>query len=126
MVMKRKVLCLALAALMVLGLLSGCGGSGAGGGQGSADKGDAPGASGEANDGGKVLNIYVWNQEFQEKFNANYPEVEKLSNDKSITYLKDGTRTAFTSRSWTRLCPSRHPPPPMRRSICSWWRPTMP
>lgn len=91
MVMKRKVLCLALAALMVLGLLSGCGGSGAGGGQGSADKGDAPGASGEANDGGKVLNIYVWNQEFQEKFNANYPEVEKLSNDKSITYLKDGT-----------------------------------
>ena len=91
MVMKRKVLCLALAALMVLGLLSGCGGSGAGGGQGSADKGDAPGASGEANDGGKVLNIYVWNQEFQEKFNANYPEVEKLSTDKSITYLKDGT-----------------------------------
>mgnify|MGYP006922449397 CR=1 FL=1 len=24
-------------------------------------------------------------------FNDNYPEVEKLSSDKSITYLKDGT-----------------------------------
>ena len=87
--MKKRVWSFVLAAVLVLGLLSGCGGSGgSGGGGGSSDGG---GSGGEASDSGKVLNIYVWNQEFQEKFNDNYPEVEKLSNDKSITYLKDGT-----------------------------------
>ena len=40
---------------------------------------------------GKILNIYVWNDEFQGKFNANYPEIDHLSNDKSVTFLKDGT-----------------------------------
>ena len=87
--MKKRVWSFVLAAVLVLGLLSGCGGSGgSGGGGGSSDGG---GSGGEASDSGKVLNIYVWNQEFQEKFNDNYPEVEKLSSDKSITYLKDGT-----------------------------------
>ena len=87
--MKKRVLSLALAALMALGLLAGCGGPG-----GNGETGKAGGGTDEASDGGdggKVLNIYVWNQEFQEKFNNNYPEVEKLSSDKSITYLKDGT-----------------------------------
>ena len=84
--MKKRVLSLALAALMALGLLAGCGGPG-----GNGETGKAGGGTDEASDGGKVLNIYVWNQEFQEKFNDNYPEVEKLSSDKSITYLKDGT-----------------------------------
>ena len=116
--MKKRVWSLVLAAVLVLGLFAGCGGPGGSGDAGSAGSGDA-----EAGDGGKVLNIYVWNQEFQEKFNANYPEVENLSNDKSVTYLKDGTESI--SRSWTRPWPSRHPPPPMRRSTSSWWRPTM-
>ena len=87
--MKKRVLSLALAALMAIGLLAGCGGPG-----GNGETGKAGGGTDEASDGGdggKVLNIYVWNQEFQEKFNNNYPEVEKLSSDKSITYLKDGT-----------------------------------
>ncbi len=84
--MKKRVWSFVLAAVLVLGLLSGCGGSGGGGGSS-----DGGGSGGEASDSGKVLNIYVWNQEFQEKFNDNYPEVEKLSSDKSITYLKDGT-----------------------------------
>ena len=84
--MKKRVLSLALAALMALGLLAGCGGPG-----GNGETGKAGGGTDEASGGGKVLNIYVWNQEFQEKFNDNYPEVEKLSSDKSITYLKDGT-----------------------------------
>ena len=35
---------------------------------GSDETGKAGGETGEAGDGGKVLNIYVWNQEFQEKF----------------------------------------------------------
>ena len=86
--MKKRIWSLALAALMVFGLLTGCSDTTPGG------QGDNPGDGGgdnQVSDGGKVLNIYVWNQEFQSKFNDNYPEVEKLSSDKSITYLKDGT-----------------------------------
>ena len=78
---KKRILGLALACVTALGLLSGCGGGGGGGLLSGV----------QASDGGKVLNIYVWNEEFQGKFNENYPEVERLSNDKSIAYLKDGT-----------------------------------
>ena len=67
-----------LAALVILGMLSGCGP-----GSGGADI--VPGVEGQ------VLNIYVWNDEFQGKFNACYPDVDHLSNDKSVTFLKDGT-----------------------------------
>ena len=78
--MKRRIWSAALMAVMMFGLLSGCGSGG----------GDL--LSGvQASDGGKVLNIYVWNEEFQGKFNENYPGVERLSDDKSIAYLKDGT-----------------------------------
>ena len=78
--MKRRIWSAALMAVMMFGLLSGCGSGG----------GDL--LSGvQASDGGKVLNIYVWNEEFQGKFNENYPQVERLSDDKSIAYLKDGT-----------------------------------
>ena len=78
---KKRILGLALASVTALGLLSGCGGGGSGGLLSGT----------QASDGGKVLNIYVWNEEFQGKFNENYPEVERLSNDKSVAYLKDGT-----------------------------------
>ena len=77
--MKRRIMSIALAALTILGLLSGCGGGGGGNASGGAET--------EAGDGGKVLNIYVWNQEFQGNFNDNYPDVEKLSNYKSFNYL---------------------------------------
>lgn len=84
--MGKRLLSLTLAALMVLCLFSGCKGSGDK--QGSND----PAASGQPGGAeGKVINIYVWNDEFQGKFNANYPEVKELSNDRSITYLNDGT-----------------------------------
>ncbi len=79
--MRMRISGLVLAAVLALGLLSGCGGGAGGGGGGSLD----------ASDGGKILNIYVFNDEFQGKFNANYPEVDHLSNDKSVTFLKDGT-----------------------------------
>lgn len=59
---KKRILSLALASVTVLGLLSGCGG-----GSGGLLSGV------QASDGGKVLNIYVWNEEFQGKFNENYP-----------------------------------------------------
>ena len=71
--MKRRIWSAALMAVMMFGLLSGCG------------SGEGDLLSGvQASDGGKVLNIYVWNEEFQGKFNENYPQVQRLSDDKSI------------------------------------------
>ena len=89
--MKRKILSLALAAALGLSLLTGCGGGGSGsqGGGGSAAGGS--GAATGSGEEGKVINIYVWNDEWQKKFNANYPEVKETSKDLSITYLNDGT-----------------------------------
>ena len=81
--MKKSVWSLMLVAAMALSLLTGCGGGG-----GSDASG---GGAAEVSDGGKILNFYVWNDEFQGKFNDNYPEIESLSKDRSITYLKDGT-----------------------------------
>ena len=77
--MKKKLLSALLAGAMLSGMLSGCGG------------GDSNGSGGETAEEGKVVNIYVWNNEFQRKFNAYYPSVSKTSNDLSVTYLEDGT-----------------------------------
>ena len=49
-----------------------------------------------AADEGKVINIYVWNEEFQSRVNDFYPEVESTSKDLSVTYLKDGTEIHWT------------------------------
>ena len=83
--MKKRLLSLTLAALMILCLFSGCGGSG----NDSSSGGQSIGGQSDGEEG-KILNIYVWNDEFQGKFNANYPEVKELSKDKSITYLNNG------------------------------------
>lgn len=40
---------------------------------------------------GKIINIYSWNNEFRERVEAVYPEVEKTSDDGTVTTLKDGT-----------------------------------
>ncbi|MDD7728918.1 MAG: carbohydrate ABC transporter substrate-binding protein [Clostridia bacterium] len=40
---------------------------------------------------GKVINIYSWNDEFRQRVEAVYPEVEKTSEDGTVTTLKDGT-----------------------------------
>ena len=45
----------------------------------------------QAADEGKVINIYSWNNEFRERIEAVYPEVEKTSEDGTVTTLKDGT-----------------------------------
>ena len=74
--MKRKWIAMLLTAAVAAGTLTGCG-----------SKADT-GASGEE---GKVINIYVWNNEFRERVEAIYPEVEKTSDDGTVTTLKDGT-----------------------------------
>ncbi len=45
---------------------------------------------------GKVLNIWCWNDEFQSRFNAYYPDVKTVAKDKSTTTLKDGTLVKWT------------------------------
>ena len=71
--MKKRQICFVLAASMVLSLP--CGSF----------------LTSAEEEEGKIINIYVWNDEWQNKFNANYPEVDSTSKDKSVTYLKDGT-----------------------------------
>lgn len=74
--MKRKWIAMLLVTAVTAGTLVGCGSS------------KAPESSGEE---GKVINIYTWNNEFRERVEAIYPEVEKTSEDGTVTTLKDGT-----------------------------------
>lgn len=75
----KTILGLALAGVMAFSF-AGCGGSGSGGG-------DAEGT---------VLNIWCWNTEFQDRFNAYYPGVKEVAEDKSTTTLEDGTVVQWT------------------------------
>ena len=72
---KRRAIAALLIASMCAGTLAGCGNSG------------QSGTTGE----GKVINIYSWNDEFLQRVEAVYPEVEKTSEDGTVTTLKDGT-----------------------------------
>ena len=75
--MKKKWIAALLTVSMCAGLLAGCGSS----------------ASEEAvsTEEGKVINIYSWNNEFQQRVEAVYPEVAETSSDGTVTKLKDGT-----------------------------------
>lgn len=44
-----------------------------------------------AEEEGKIINIYSWNNEFRERVEAIYPEVAETSEDGTVTTLKDGT-----------------------------------
>lgn len=77
---------MSLASIMALSL-AGCGGS-----SGGSDSSKKEGSG----DAGKTLNIWCWNDEFQSRFNDYYPEVKKVSKDKSTTTLKDGTVVKWT------------------------------
>lgn len=77
---------------------------------------------------GKVLNIWCWNDEFQSRFNAYYPEVKEIAEDKSTTTLNDGTmssgrstptKATTTRTSWTKPCARRNPPRLTTRSTSS-------
>ncbi len=77
--MKKRWISTLLAASMCVGTLNGCGNSG------------NPEAGTDAGKEGKVINIYSWNDEFRQRVEAVYPEVEKTSGDGTVTTLKDGT-----------------------------------
>ena len=79
--MKKRVFAAFMATLMVAGSLAGCGSKAS-----SGDNSDAANV-----EEGKVINIYSWNDEFRQRLEAIYPEVESTSKDGTVTKLKDGT-----------------------------------
>ena len=110
--MKKKMVSMLLAAAITAGTLAGCGGSGtqSGGEAAPASEtqsgGETAPASGSqdaaadtasesqdvsASEEGKVINIYCWNDEFQRRVDAVYPEVAETSSDGTVTTLNDGT-----------------------------------
>lgn len=91
--MRRKWLALALSLTMVIGCVTGCGGgdnsssSNNSGNKGNSDSSSTTKQVETLEDGGgKVLNIYVWNTEFSERFEKYYPDYDKSS--KSIGDVK--------------------------------------
>lgn len=86
--MKKKVITGLLALTMVAGTLAGCGSTAS---SGNSSAGGTETASASGGDEGKVINIYSWNDEFRERLEAVYPEVEETSKDGTATTLKDGT-----------------------------------
>lgn len=102
----KKTLALILALAMALSLLTGCGSSSSsspsadGNGDASAAGDTAENVSSDTeetpSEEGKVLNIWCWNDEFQSRFNAYYPEVAEVADDLSTTTLNDGTVVKWT------------------------------
>lgn len=85
--MKKKMVSGLLAATMVAGLLFGCGGGGdtteattaAEGGDATTEAASEEGGDTEvAEDTGKVLNIYCWNEEFKTRITDHYPDYEEV------------------------------------------------
>ena len=86
--MKKRVITSLLALTMAAGTLAGCGSTAS---SGNSSAGGTETASASGGDEGKVINIYSWNDEFRERLEAVYPEVEETSKDGTVTTLKDGT-----------------------------------
>ncbi|HEX3038326.1 MAG TPA: carbohydrate ABC transporter substrate-binding protein [Oscillospiraceae bacterium] len=95
----KRATSVALAALMafgVMGSVSGCSNNPTPASSGDKSATSTATSSATAPAEGKVLNIYVWNDEFQGRFNKYYPDVKEVSKDKATTTLKDGTIVKWT------------------------------
>ncbi|MGN1206004.1 MAG: carbohydrate ABC transporter substrate-binding protein [Eubacterium sp.] len=86
--MRKKWLALALSLTMAAGCLTGCGGSDSTTSNTTNSGNTDKNAQVEtlADGGGKVLNIYVWNEEFSSRFENYYPDYDKST--KSIGDVK--------------------------------------
>lgn len=95
--MRRKWLVLALSLSMVLGCMTGCGNDSTktttkDSGSSDAGKTDAQQVEQLADGGGKVLNIYVWNDEFINRFSDYYPDYDKSTKkigDVTVKFVKN-------------------------------------
>ena len=86
--MKKKLLTTFLVAAMAVSTLAGCGSKGT---EVSGEEVTGEVATADvAAEEGKIINIYCWNDEFRQRVEAVYSEVESTSDNGTITYLKDG------------------------------------
>lgn len=97
----KRATSMALAIIMALGVMgsaAGCKGSDSNSSSSGAASTDSKASSvaSTAAPEGKVLNIWVWNTEFQDRFNKYYPDVKEVAKDKATTTLTDGTTVKWT------------------------------
>ena len=92
----KRFVSLTLALAMGVSMLSGCQGNAPASSAAPASSGEPASSAEPAAPEGKVLNIWCWNDEFQSRFNAYYPEVKEVAADKSTTTLNDGTVVKWT------------------------------
>ena len=97
----KKTLSVLTATAMTATMLVGCGGGAASSSTApapasTADSTASSAAAEPAAEEGKVLNIWCWNDEFQSRFNAYYPEVKEVAEDKSTTTLNNGVTVKWT------------------------------
>lgn len=82
----RRNFLLASGVVTISAALTACGGGS------SSSAGAAAGTTATGGtSGGKNLNVWCWNEEFQSRFNDYYPGVKEIASDKSTTTLNDGT-----------------------------------
>ena len=99
----RRNFLLASGVVTIGAALAACGGSSSTSAAASSAPASSAAASGApASAEGKVLNIWCWNDEFQSRFNAYYPEVKEIAEDKSTTTLNDGTIVKWTIKMCIR------------------------
>ena len=96
--MKRKFLGLVLASAMSVTLLAGCG-----------NKANDGGAGNSSQKEGKIINIYSWNDEFRQRLEAVYPQVESTSKDGTVftsssLYIETETAFFISFRFCIRCC----------------------
>lgn len=77
----KKLISLVLVGIMAGSMLTACG---------SSESAPAAGEATETVEEGKIINIYSWNDEFKTRVEAIYDQVDKTSDDGTVTYLKDG------------------------------------
>ncbi|MCI6044621.1 carbohydrate ABC transporter substrate-binding protein [bacterium] len=90
--MKKRVVAVLLTAVVGITTVAGCGSASKGneGAGGTSSESESSAAVSDVEEG-KVINIYSWNDEFRQRVEAVYSEVEKTSDDGTVTTLKDGT-----------------------------------
>jgi len=75
--MKKKVISALLVTALMATMAAGCG-SDSDSGSASGSKSGSKAATATLEDGGKILNIYVWNEEFKSRLEDHYPGYEKV------------------------------------------------
>ena len=93
--MRKKVLSVLLCTAMAATLLTGCGGSDATSDTASSNasseaSSEAEASKADVSDGGKVLNIRCWNDEFQRRVKDHYPGYEEVDKEYARILVQGG------------------------------------